>query len=100
MLEFRLPDVGEGIATAEIIEWQVAEGDRVREHEDLVEIQTDKATVTIPCPATGVVARLCASPGDVLEVGAVLAGVGGGGGRRPSARAAPFPRPPAPAPPR
>jgi pyruvate dehydrogenase E2 component (dihydrolipoamide acetyltransferase) len=73
MLEFRLPDVGEGIATAEIVEWQVAEGDEVREHQDLVEIQTDKASVTIPCPATGVVARLCAAPGDVLEVGAVLA---------------------------
>ena len=51
-LEFRLPDVGEGIATAEIVAWQVAEGDQVAEHQDLVEIQTDKATVVIPCPAT------------------------------------------------
>jgi pyruvate dehydrogenase E2 component (dihydrolipoyllysine-residue acetyltransferase) len=72
-LEFRLPDVGEGIATAEIIAWQVAEGDHVREHQDLVEIQTDKATVVIPCPATGVVTRLCATEGDSLDVGAVLA---------------------------
>jgi pyruvate dehydrogenase E2 component (dihydrolipoamide acetyltransferase) len=72
-LEFRLPDVGEGIATAEIIAWQVAEGDHVREHQDLVEIQTDKATVVIPSPATGVVTRLCAAEGDSLDVGAVLA---------------------------
>jgi pyruvate dehydrogenase E2 component (dihydrolipoamide acetyltransferase) len=72
-LEFRLPDVGEGIATAEIIAWQVAEGDHVREHQDLVEIQTDKATVVIPCPADGVVTRLCGEPGDTLDVGAVLA---------------------------
>ena len=72
-MEFRLPDVGEGIATAEIIEWLVAEGDDVREHQDLVEIQTDKATVVIPCPATGVVARLCGAPGDIIDVGAVLA---------------------------
>jgi pyruvate/2-oxoglutarate dehydrogenase complex dihydrolipoamide acyltransferase (E2) component len=72
-LEFRLPDVGEGIATAEIIAWQVAEGDHVREHQDLVEIQTDKATVVIPCPADGVVTRLCGAPGDTLDVGAVLA---------------------------
>jgi pyruvate dehydrogenase E2 component (dihydrolipoamide acetyltransferase) len=72
-MEFRLPDVGEGIATAEIVAWQVAEGDRVREHQDLVEIQTDKATVVIPCPATGVVARLCAVEGETLDVGAVLA---------------------------
>jgi pyruvate dehydrogenase E2 component (dihydrolipoamide acetyltransferase) len=72
-LEFRLPDVGEGIATAEIIAWQVDEGDHVTEHQDLVEIQTDKATVVIPCPATGVIARLCAAEGDSLDVGAVLA---------------------------
>jgi pyruvate dehydrogenase E2 component (dihydrolipoamide acetyltransferase) len=72
-MEFRLPDVGEGIATAEIIAWQVAEGDHVREHQDLVEIQTDKATVVIPCPATGVVARLCAAEGETIDVGAVLA---------------------------
>ncbi len=72
-LEFRLPDVGEGIATAEIVAWQVAEGDHVSEHQDLVEIQTDKATVVIPCPADGVIARLCGEPGDTLDVGAVLA---------------------------
>jgi len=72
-LEFRLPDVGEGIATAEIIAWQVSEGDHVSEHQDLVEIQTDKATVVIPCPATGVVSRLCGEIGDTIDVGAVLA---------------------------
>lgn len=72
-LEFRLPDVGEGIATADIGEWRVAEGDRVAEHQDLVEIQTDKAMVVIPCPVTGVVTRLCAREGDTLDVGAVLA---------------------------
>ena len=71
--EFRLPDVGEGIATADIGDWLVAEGDRVAEHQDLVEIQTDKAMVVIPCPVTGVVTRLCAQPGDTLDVGAVLA---------------------------
>jgi pyruvate dehydrogenase E2 component (dihydrolipoamide acetyltransferase) len=72
-LEFRLPDVGEGIATAEIIAWQVAEGDHVTEHQDLVEIQTDKATVVIPCPATGAVTRLYGEVGDTIDVGAVLA---------------------------
>jgi pyruvate dehydrogenase E2 component (dihydrolipoamide acetyltransferase) len=72
-LDFRLPDVGEGIATAEIIAWQVAEGDHVTEHQDLVEIQTDKATVVIPCPATGVITRLCGEVGDTIDVGTVLA---------------------------
>ena len=96
-MEFRLPDVGEGIATAEIIAWQVAEGDRVREHQDLVEIQTDKATVVIPCPADGVITRLCGEPGDMLDVGSVLAVIeadgaaanGGAGTPPPAPRAAP-----------
>ena len=72
-LEFRLPDVGEGIATADILAWRVAEGDRVAEDQDLVEIQTDKAIVVIPCPATGVVRRLCAAEGDSVPVGELLA---------------------------
>jgi pyruvate dehydrogenase E2 component (dihydrolipoamide acetyltransferase) len=91
-LEFRLPDVGEGIATAEIIAWQVAEGDQVREHQDLVEIQTDKATVVIPSPATGVVTRVCVAEGDSLDVGAVLAVIepdgAGSNGDESAARAA------------
>ena len=60
-VEFRLPDVGEGIATAEIVAWQVAEGDRVREHQDLVEIQTDKATVVHPVPGRRASSRACAA---------------------------------------
>ena len=97
-MEFRLPDVGEGIATAEIIAWQVAEGDRVREHQDLVEIQTDKATVVIPCPADGVITRLCGEPGDTLDVGSVLAVIeadgaaANGGAATPAAAPAPAPR--------
>jgi pyruvate/2-oxoglutarate dehydrogenase complex dihydrolipoamide acyltransferase (E2) component len=72
-LEFRLPDVGEGIANGEIIAWQVAVGDHVTEHQDLVEIQTDKATVVIPCPATGVITWLSGEEGDTIDVGSVLA---------------------------
>jgi pyruvate dehydrogenase E2 component (dihydrolipoamide acetyltransferase) len=91
-MEFRLPDVGEGIATAEIIAWQVSEGDQVSEHQDLVEIQTDKATVVIPCPATGVVTRLCGEEGDTVDVGALLAVIDaagdGGGAAVPRAGAA------------
>jgi pyruvate dehydrogenase E2 component (dihydrolipoamide acetyltransferase) len=72
-VEFRLPDVGEGIATAEIVDWRVAAGDHVREGQDLVEVQTDKAIVVIPCPTAGVVTRLGAPAGETLDVGAVLA---------------------------
>jgi pyruvate/2-oxoglutarate dehydrogenase complex dihydrolipoamide acyltransferase (E2) component len=72
-VEFRLPDIGEGIAEAEIVAWRVAVGDHVREHDELAEIQTDKAIVNIPAPVTGVVEQLCAQEGESLAVGAVLA---------------------------
>ena len=68
-VEFALPDVGEGIDAGEIIEWHVSAGDRVTEDQPLVDVQTDKAIVTIPCPATGVVVELCAAPGETVEVG-------------------------------
>jgi pyruvate dehydrogenase E2 component (dihydrolipoamide acetyltransferase) len=72
-VEFALPDVGEGIAQADVVEWRVAEGDHVHEDQELVAIQTDKAIVVIPCPTTGVVTQLCARPGDTLPVGSPLA---------------------------
>jgi pyruvate dehydrogenase E2 component (dihydrolipoamide acetyltransferase) len=96
-VEFRLPDVGEGIATAEILEWLVAEGDRVTEHQDLVQIQTDKAVVEIPSPATGVVAKLCAAVGDTLAVGAPLVVIDAPSQATPPA-AQPTPAPPQAAP--
>ena len=71
--EFRLPDVFEGTAEAEIVEWKVAVGDEVREDQPLVDVETDKAVVTIPCPTDGVVLRLIGEPGEMLSVGALLA---------------------------
>ena len=109
-VEFRLPDVGEGTATAEILEWHVAPGDAVEEDQPMVDVQTDKAIVTIPCPVAGVVLRRMAEAGDTFDVGAVLivfetTGTGTEG-RAPAAvpepakggRAAPPPDAPAPAP--
>ena len=52
-LEFKLPDVGEGIAEGEIVKWLVAVGDTVEEHQPIVEVMTDKATVEVPAPARG-----------------------------------------------
>jgi pyruvate dehydrogenase E2 component (dihydrolipoamide acetyltransferase) len=71
--EFRLPDVFEGTAEAEIVEWKVAVGDEVKEDRPLVDVETDKAVVTIPCPTDGVVLKLCGEPGEVVPVGALLA---------------------------
>lgn len=72
-LEFRLPDVGEGIDAGEIVEWQVEVGQDVVEDQPLADVQTDKAIVTIPCPTDGVVLRLAAAEGEMVPVGEVLA---------------------------
>ncbi|WP_159904345.1 dihydrolipoamide acetyltransferase family protein [Salinirussus salinus] len=71
--DFRLPDPGEGLTEAEIIEWYHAEGDEVREDDPLVDVETDKAVVEIPTPCTGTLERVVAEPGDVVEVGDVIA---------------------------
>jgi pyruvate dehydrogenase E2 component (dihydrolipoamide acetyltransferase) len=74
--ELRLPDLGEGLTEGEIARWLVAEGQEVAEDEPLVEIQTDKATVEIPSPAAGHVARILVGEGDVVPVGTVLVVIG------------------------
>ncbi len=72
-LEFRFPDVGEGMDAGELVEWHVVEGQLVREDEPMADVQTDKATVTIPCPTTGRVLELRVKAGEMLPVGAVMA---------------------------
>src|SRR6185295_5774638 len=68
----KLPDVGEGIAEAEIVEWHVAAGDTITEDQVMVEVMTDKATVELPSPVAGVVISVGAAVGDVLSVGSPL----------------------------
>ena len=65
----RLPDVGEGVAEAEIVEWHVHVGDSVSEDDVLAEVMTDKATVELPSPVHGVVRWLGAEVGDIVAVG-------------------------------
>ena len=69
---FRLPDVGEGTAEAEIVAWHVAIGQVVEEDQPLVDVMTDKATVEITSPKAGVVAALHGALGDMASVGAAL----------------------------
>jgi pyruvate dehydrogenase E2 component (dihydrolipoamide acetyltransferase) len=88
--EFRFPDVGEGIAEGELIRWLVKEGDTVAEHQPLVEIETDKAVVTLPTPYSGTVLKLQGKPGEIIPVGTVLAVIDESGAK-PMA-AAPSPR--------
>ncbi|HSK15752.1 MAG TPA: dihydrolipoamide acetyltransferase family protein [Gaiellaceae bacterium] len=70
--EFKLPDLGEGVAEGEIARWLVEEGGRVEEDDPLVEIQTDKTTVEIPSPASGTVAKILVAEGDLVPVGTPL----------------------------
>ncbi len=68
----KLPDIGEGVAEAELVEWNVAVGDIVREDTVLASVMTDKATVEIPSPVEGTVAWLGGAIGDTLAVGSPL----------------------------
>lgn len=71
-IQFKMPDVGEGVVEAEIVEWHVKVGQKVAEDDTLVDVMTDKATVEIPAPASGVISALHGEPGDILAVGSVL----------------------------
>ena len=68
----KLPDVGEGIAEAEISEWHVAVGDTIAEDQPLVDVMTDKATVELPTPVAGTITRLAGEAGDVVAIGSDL----------------------------
>jgi pyruvate dehydrogenase E2 component (dihydrolipoamide acetyltransferase) len=74
--EFRLPDIGEGLTEAEIVEWLVGVGDRVELDQPLVQVETAKAVTDIPAPRAGVLLRQGAPAGASIEVGEVLAVIG------------------------
>lgn len=74
--EFKLPDIGEGVHEGEIVRWLVKEGDRVEEFQPMVEVMTDKATVEIPAPKSGVILKLMAKEGEVVKVGSILVLIG------------------------
>jgi pyruvate dehydrogenase E2 component (dihydrolipoamide acetyltransferase) len=70
--EFKLPDIGEGVVEGEVVRWLVKEGDSLREDQPMVEIMTDKATVEIPAPRAGRVAKRMYAEGQLCPVGKVL----------------------------
>ncbi|MGO4614503.1 dihydrolipoamide acetyltransferase family protein [Nocardia sp. 2YAB30] len=72
VLEFRLPDLGEGLTDAELVSWAVAVGDTVQLNQTIAEVETAKAVVSLPCPFAGRVVELLAQPGDTVPVGAPL----------------------------
>jgi 2-oxoisovalerate dehydrogenase E2 component (dihydrolipoyl transacylase) len=86
LYSFKLPDIGEGIAEAEIVTWHVKVGDRVGEDQPLADMMTDKATVEIESPVSGVVKTLAGEVGDMVPIGGVLVEfeAEGGAGQQPA----------------
>ncbi len=93
--EFRLPDIGEGVAEGEVVRWFVKEGDVVREDAPLVSVLTDKANVEIPSPRSGKVLTIHAQVGEKVKVGGLLVTIDAGPG---GAAASPGASPAAPTP--
>ncbi len=80
MFEFILPDLGEGIAEGEILKWYVEEGGEIVEDEPLMDVETDKAAVTIPSPRGGKIAAIKGKVGDIVNVGDVVVVIDDGSG--------------------
>jgi pyruvate dehydrogenase E2 component (dihydrolipoamide acetyltransferase) len=95
MFEFRLPDIGEGVAEGEVVAWHVEPGQIVREDQEMVEVMTDKATVTIGAPKAGRIAQLNANVGEKVKVGSVLVVIDPSGAAAEPKRGAPEPEVPA-----
>src|SRR3954447_3755731 len=84
--EFKLPDIGEGIAEAEIVAWHVKVGDTIAEDQQIADMMTDKATVEMESPVAGKVIELAGDVGDQIPRGsgrAVMRGAGAGGDAEP-----------------
>jgi pyruvate dehydrogenase E2 component (dihydrolipoamide acetyltransferase) len=76
--EFKFPDVGEGITEGEIKKWRIKEGDDVKEHDVLAEVETDKAVAEIPSPVSGKVLKIHFKEGDTVKVDQVMVTLSGG----------------------
>ncbi len=94
--EVQLPELGENIEEAEVLKVLVAEGDEIQEGQDVVELETDKATVGLPSPAAGRVKQIAVKQGDHVHVGATVLTLEGGAAE--PAREAPSPRQKSPPP--
>lgn len=89
--EFKLPDIGEGVSEGEIVEWHVEPGDEVQEDDPMVEVMTDKATVTIGAPRAGVIQELRYDVGAIARVGSVIVVIDTAGGAGAAAKPAEAP---------
>jgi pyruvate dehydrogenase E2 component (dihydrolipoamide acetyltransferase) len=90
-MEFRLPELGEGVTEGELIKWKVKEGDIVKDDQPICEVMTDKATIEIPSPFSGKIKQLVAKEGEIVKVHQlmVVAEVAGGSLSAAASHAAP-----------
>lgn len=80
MKQFRLPDPGEGLVEADIVEWKVSAGDQIQVNDTIVEVETSKSLVELPTPYAGTVSRLLVGPGETVQVGAPIVDIDDGTG--------------------
>jgi pyruvate dehydrogenase E2 component (dihydrolipoamide acetyltransferase) len=88
-MEWKFPDVGEGLHEAQIVKWHVHEGDQIERDAPLVDVETDKSVVTIPSPVSGSVEKVRFHEGDMVTVGEVVVSFGVEGDASTGAAAAP-----------
>ncbi|MEL7265172.1 MAG: biotin/lipoyl-containing protein, partial [Planctomycetota bacterium] len=99
-----LPDLGEGVESGDVLDIFVSVGDSVSEGDDLIEVETDKATAAVPSPFTGTIASIAVSEGDTVTVGMEILTIDAAGGgevpveQAPAAPVEQAPAQPAPAP--
>ncbi len=101
---FKMPDLGEGTVSAEILAWHVKPGDTVEEDQIIADVMTEKAAIEVPSPVSGIVVRTRGEPGEMIAVGSELivfetdAAAGGPAASAPATAPLPVASPPAPAP--
>jgi pyruvate dehydrogenase E2 component (dihydrolipoamide acetyltransferase) len=88
-MDFRLPELGEGIADATVVAVAVKAGERVKSGQTIVEVETDKASVPVPAPSDGTVSEVRVKPGDKIKVGQVIAVLGDGAAEAKKAKPEP-----------
>ena len=79
-VQVQMPQMGISVSEGTILEWRKAVGDEVAADEPIADVTTDKVDVEIPCPASGVLAKIVAEPGDTVPVGEVIAEIDVSGG--------------------
>ncbi|MBI3859739.1 MAG: 2-oxo acid dehydrogenase subunit E2 [Thaumarchaeota archaeon] len=92
-MEFKLPDIGEGVSEGEILKWMVKEGDKIKEDQPLVEVMTDKVNVQIPAPRSGTVSKIAVREGEIAKVGQTIVVIVEEGGSQTEGSAPPAPQP-------